>query len=219
MELKLKHAERKITGRFYNMVPRRRNGKQTVFCINKNVWDTMWPFFKAKETRLCVHFNEKQCSKTDCPQKLAHDRYMALMDNDAPNWFDYVKKNSLAQIVRDYREYRSLRKQLQKAQENVKYYVGWLTKEYGIEDDINRGDACLKRKEIIEATNLFDESACRFTTSRCRFFEPIGDENLCPNHMCSCWVHNNRYHQDLNQIKELTTKVSNFWADKFAKVK
>ena len=219
MSLKLKRAERKITGHFYNGSPRLINGKQTVFCIDKNVWDTMWPFFKAKETRRCVHFNEKNCSKAGCPQKLAHDRYMALVDNDTPNWFDYVKKNSPVQIVRDYREYRSLRKQLRQAQTDVEYSVDLLTKEYGVEDDISCGDSCLKRKEIIEATNLFDESACRFTTSRCTSFVPIGDEQLCPKRKCSCWSYNRRYHKHLGKLQELTKQVSTFWSDKFAKVK
>ena len=54
MSLKVKCAERKITGYFHNMLPRWINGRQTVFCIKKNVWDTMWPFFKAKETMFCV---------------------------------------------------------------------------------------------------------------------------------------------------------------------
>jgi hypothetical protein len=219
MGLKLKRAERKITGYYHNMVPCRRNGKQTVFCIDKNVWDTMWLFFKAKETRLCSHFDEKICSKAGCPQKQAHDRYMALLDKGTPNWVSYAKKNSLVQIVGDYREYRSLRKQLKQAQKDVEYSVDFLTREYGVEDDVNHGDACLKRKEIIEAENLFDKSACRFITSRCKFFTPIDDEGLCPNRVCTCWMHNRWYRKHLDRLQELTKQVSTFWSDKYARIK
>ena len=59
----------------------------------------------------------------------------------------------------------------------------------------------------------------RLIMLRCKFFKPIGNEELCPNHMCACWPHNNRYHQDLNQVKELIEQISNFWSDKLSKVK
>ncbi len=81
MSLKVKCAERKITGYFHNMSPRWINGRQTVFCIKKNVWDTMWPFFKAKETMLCSHFNETCCTNTTCAQKAVHDEYIRLKNN------------------------------------------------------------------------------------------------------------------------------------------
>lgn len=77
-KIKVGHARRKITGRFRNMVSCRVNGKQTRFCIKKNVWDTEWLFFKAWETILCPHIDEEQCSVLDCPQKVAHDKYMKL---------------------------------------------------------------------------------------------------------------------------------------------
>ncbi len=135
------------------------------------------------------------------------------------DWFDYYRKVSLTQFVRDVRELRALRGQLRQAENDLEYSTKLLTKDYAIEDNINYGDACLKFKEIIEPTNLFDESACRFTFSRCRFFKPIGNEELCSNHKCACWAHNNRYHQDLNQVKEIKHKISTFWSDKFSKVK
>ena len=135
------------------------------------------------------------------------------------DWFDYCRKVSMRQFVRDSRELRGLRGQLRQAKRDLKYSTELLTKSYGIEDDIKHGDACLKLKEIIEPTSLLDESACRFTLSRCKFFKPIGNEELCPNHMCACWPHNNRYHQDLNQVKELIEQISNFWSDKLSKVK
>lgn len=135
------------------------------------------------------------------------------------DWFDYCRKVSMRQFVRDSRELRGLRGQLRQAKRDLEYSIELLTKSYGIEDDIKHGDACLKLKEIIEPTSLLDESACRFTLSRCKFFKPIGNEELCPNHMCACWPHNNRYHQDLNQVKELTEQISNFWSDKLSKVK
>ena len=219
MSQKLKRAERKITGHFYNGNPRLINGRKTVFCIHKNVWDTMWPFFKAKETRLCFHFNKKVCSEKGCPQKVAHDKYMALKEKNEMNWFDYVKKNSPLQIVRDYREYRSLRCQLRQAKTDLLSSGHSLVREYDIEDDINIGDACLKHKKIIESDNLFDDSACCFTTSRCLFFEPVGDEGVCPNTKCAYWKRNNQYHQNLCQVKELKQKIDNFWADKYANVK
>ena len=76
--IKKTRQERKITGYFHNMLPRWIHGKQDRFCIIKNVWDTEWPLVKAKETRLCVHFNQKCCSVDDCPKKIAHDEYMKL---------------------------------------------------------------------------------------------------------------------------------------------
>lgn len=79
--MKLARAKRKITGRFHNMSPRLINGRQTQFCIKKNVWDTMWPFCKAWETRLCPHIDEEQCSVLDCSQKAAHDEYMKLKNS------------------------------------------------------------------------------------------------------------------------------------------
>ena len=135
------------------------------------------------------------------------------------DWFDYCRKVSMRQFVRDSRELRGLRGQLRQAKRDLKYSTELLTKSYGIEDDIKHGDACLKLKEIIEPTNLMDESACRFSLSRCQFFKPIENEELCPNHMCACWPHNNRYHQNLNQVKELTEQISSFWSDKLSKVK
>ena len=135
------------------------------------------------------------------------------------DWFDYCRKVSVRQFVRDSRELRGLRGQLRQAKRDLEYSTELLTKSYGIEDDIKHGDACLKLKEIIGPTNLLDEYACRFTMSRCKFFKPIGNEELCPNHMCACWPHNNRYHQNLNQVKELTEQISNFWSDKLSKVK
>ncbi len=81
-KMKLGRARRKITGHFHNMVSCRIiNGKQTQFCINKNVWDTEWLFFKAWETRLCQHIDEEQCSVLNCPQKAAHDKYMKLKNS------------------------------------------------------------------------------------------------------------------------------------------
>ena len=135
------------------------------------------------------------------------------------DWFDYCRQVSIRQFVRDSRELLGLRGQLRQAKRDLEYSTELLTNNYGIEDDIKHGDACLKLKEIIEPTNLLDESACRFTLSRCKFFKPIGNEELCPNHMCACWPHNNRYHQDLNHVKELTEQISNFWSDKLSKVK
>ncbi|MBR2393502.1 MAG: hypothetical protein IKB05_03355 [Alphaproteobacteria bacterium] len=135
------------------------------------------------------------------------------------DWFDYYRKVSLSQFARAAHELRALRGQLRQAENDLEYSAKLLTKNYGIEDDIKYGDACLKLKEIIEPTNLLDESACRFTLSRCQFFKPIGNEELCPNHMCSCWAHNNRYHQDLNQVKEIKQKILTFWSDKLSKVK
>lgn len=75
------------------------------------------------------------------------------------DWFDYYRKVSLAQFVRDARELRALRGQLRQAENDLEHSTRLLTKDYGIEDDINHGDACLKIKEIIEPTNLIDESA------------------------------------------------------------
>lgn len=75
---KLKCAERKITGFFCNLKPRLRNGKKTVFCIKKNVWNTMWPFFKSRETVCCQYFDRMSCPKWNCSQKMAHDEYMKI---------------------------------------------------------------------------------------------------------------------------------------------
>ena len=135
------------------------------------------------------------------------------------DWFDYYRKVSLSQFARAARELRGLRGQLRQAKNDLEHSTELLTRNYGIEDDIKHGDACLKLKEIIEPTNLLDESACRFTLSRCQFFKPIGNEQLCPNHVCACWPHNNRYHQNLNQVKELTEQISNFWKNKLEKVR
>lgn len=135
------------------------------------------------------------------------------------DWFDYYRKVSVGQFARASRELRGLRGQLRQAKKDLEYCGGLITKEYDIEDDINRGDACLKYKKVIEATNLFDETSCRYTLSRCKFFKPIDNEQLCPNHMCACWPHNNRYHQNLNQVKELTEQISNFWKNKLEKVR
>ena len=134
-------------------------------------------------------------------------------------WFNYIKKNSLIQIVRDYREYRELCRQLRLSQKDLEYCTKMLTREYDIEDDINFGNACLKHKKLIEATNLLDESTCRYTLSRCQFFEPIGNEKLCPNKQCQCWQNNNLYYQTLNDVKDLYSRISGFWKNKFANVK
>ncbi len=80
-KIKMVYARRKITGRFRNMISCRVNGKQTRFCIKKNVWDTEWLFFKARDTILCSHIDEEQCSVLDCPQKAAHDKYMKLKNS------------------------------------------------------------------------------------------------------------------------------------------
>lgn len=80
-KIKFAQAKRKITGHFHNMSPRLINRRQTQFCIKKNVWDTMWPFCKAWETRLCQHIDEEQCSVLNCPQKAAHDKYMKLKNS------------------------------------------------------------------------------------------------------------------------------------------
>ena len=76
-----------------------------------------------------------------------------------------------------------------------------------------------KHKKIIESDNLFADSACCFTTSRCLFFEPVGNEGLCPNTKCAYWKRNNQYYQNLCQVKELKQKIDNFWTDKYANVK
>ena len=80
-KMKLAQAKLKITGRFHNMSPLMINGRQTQFCIKKNVWDTMWPFYKARETLMCSHIEEEQCSVLNCPQKAAHDKYMKLKNS------------------------------------------------------------------------------------------------------------------------------------------
>lgn len=80
-KIKFAQAKRKITGHFHNMSPRLINGRQTQFCIKKNVWDTMWPFCKAWETILCSHIEETDCLIQDCPQKAAHDKYMKLKNS------------------------------------------------------------------------------------------------------------------------------------------
>ena len=74
-------ARLKITGYFRNMKSCLVNGKCNEFCIKKNVWDTMWPFCKARETLMCSHIEEEQCSVLNCPQKAAHDKYMKLKNS------------------------------------------------------------------------------------------------------------------------------------------
>ena len=71
-------------------------------------------------------------------------------------WFDYYRKVSLSQFARAARELRALRGQLRQAENDLEYSTKLLTKDYGVEDDIKYGDACLKFKEIIEPVNLFD---------------------------------------------------------------
>lgn len=134
-------------------------------------------------------------------------------------WFKYCKRNSLSQIAADFREYKGLKGQLRQAQKDLEYSLHLLTKEYDIEDDINRGDSCLKHKKIIEAKNIFKEPVGRYVLSRCQCFVPIDNERLCANYECVCWPNNNRYHQDLNQVKQLSEALSMFWSNKFAKVK
>lgn len=135
------------------------------------------------------------------------------------NWVKYGVKTSLVQIVRDIKEYRGLKQHLRFMEKRLGNAVTLLTREYDVDDDIKCGDACLKHKEIIEATNMFDDSACRYIMSRCKFFEPIGDEKICPNKQCVCWNYNKQYNQTLSQIKELQGQVSGFWAEKFENVK
>lgn len=134
-------------------------------------------------------------------------------------WFRYVLKTSLKQIVRDYKNFKSLNVQLWQAERDLEYSVQLVTRKYDVEDDINYGNACLKHKKIIDAVSLFDETSCRYTLSRCKFFEPIDDEKLCPNHMCECWPNNNRFCRDLGQVKELQQQVSDYWKNKFMNLK
>ena len=134
-------------------------------------------------------------------------------------WWAYRIKTPVTQIVQDSIEYHSLKCQLRQAKKDLISSGYSLVREYDIEDDINFGDACLKHKKIIESDTLFDDSACCFTTSRCLFFEPVGNEGLCPNTKCAYWKRNNQYYQNLCQVKELTEQISNFWKNKLEKVR
>lgn len=134
------------------------------------------------------------------------------------SWFDYFSRTSVVQIVRDCREYRGLRGQLRQVRSDMAYSLRLLTKEYDIEDDVRVGNSCLKHKMILEP-DVFNGGVGQFVLSRCKFFAPIDDEQLCPNYKCACWARNNRYYQDLSLVKELKHKIDNFWANKYAKVK
>lgn len=76
--LKMKRLKKQITGHYHNMVPSKKNGKQTEFCIKCVSWDTVWPIFKAHESFCCANFDEILCPNAACPQKAAHDEYIRL---------------------------------------------------------------------------------------------------------------------------------------------
>ena len=136
------------------------------------------------------------------------------------NWVMYLIKTPLVQVRQDWAEYKALKGQIVQAESDVSHSRGRITLMYDIDDDISWGDACLKRKMILDQ----GDGACdvvnpQFIVSRCKYFAPEGKEEICACRVCGKWPANNRYCTDLAHLKELMHKRQTFWSQKHAKVK
>ncbi len=134
-------------------------------------------------------------------------------------WYDYLKKAPVAQIVADWREYRKLRAVLKKAKKDMVVSVLPLVRYYGVGEDIGVGNACIKSKRLVDGFELFDETPCAFDVRRCSDFAPERAEKKCPNNLCVMWRDNNRYCDNRQKYNDLQVIYKQFLAKRFARVK
>ncbi len=136
-------------------------------------------------------------------------------------WFDYLKRTSITQVVSDWREYRKLKKALYQAEKDMVMSGVPLVRHYGIDDNIGAGNACIKSKQLVDGFfDLFNEvSSCAFDTRRCSYFAPEGAEKKCPNNLCVMWRDNNRYCENVQKYNDLKMLCSQYWSNKFSNVK
>ena len=135
-------------------------------------------------------------------------------------WFDYLKRTSIIQVVSDWCEYNKLKVALKRAEKDMVMSGIPLVRHYGIYDNIGAGNACIKSKQLVDDFDLFNEvSPSAFDTRRCSYFAPEGAEKKCPNNLCVMWRDNNRYCENVQKYNDLKMLCSQYWSNKFSNVK
>lgn len=135
------------------------------------------------------------------------------------NWFDYLKKTSVVQIVTDWKEYRKLKRAMRQAEKDMVAAGSVLVRYYDVNENMGDGNACIKSKQLVEGVEAFGMSPCCFDVFRCHNFAPAGAEQKCSNNLCEMWKENNRYCEEKQKYNDLKTSYNNYWANKFARIK
>lgn len=135
-------------------------------------------------------------------------------------WFDYVKKTSVARMVVDWCEYMKLKKNLYRAEKDMAKSYSALVKYYGVDDNCNRFDvACIKCKQLPKNSGVFVGSVCCFSAQRCTYLGPKGNEQKCLNNSCAMCKENNLYFENKQKYNEYGRLCSQYWSNKFVKVR
>ena len=134
-------------------------------------------------------------------------------------WFNYVKKTPIAQLVVDLCEYRKLKKALYQAEKDMVQSGVGLVKYYDKGEDIRVGSACVKCKQLTDDMEMFVEDICHFSAKRCLYFGPKGNEQKCQNDWCMMRKENNIYCDNRQKFNEYERLCSQYWSNKFAKVR
>lgn len=134
-------------------------------------------------------------------------------------WFNYVKKTPIAQLVVDWCEYRKLKKALYQAEKDMVQSGVGLVKYYDKGEDIRVGSACVKCKQLTDDMEMFVEDICHFSAKRCLYFGPKGNEQKCQNDWCMMRKENNIYCDNRQKFNEYERLCSQYWSNKFANVR
>lgn len=134
-------------------------------------------------------------------------------------WFDYLKKTPVAKIVADWQEYRKLKKETNAAQSDMYSAYAALVRFYPIDVNMNSGNACVKRKQIVDGFDSVNQSPCAFFEKYCLHFAPRDQEKKCSNNLCVGYKANNRYYDARVRYDALKAKCDAFWNKKFTNIK
>lgn len=134
-------------------------------------------------------------------------------------WFDYVKATPMTQIFADLQEFAGLKRALIRAEKDMVKSGVPLVRHYGVDENIEMGNACIKSKHLIDDFELFEYSPCSYHVEYCPNFAPNGVERKCQHNLCAMWRDNNLYCGNKQKYNDLKTAYDRFWVNKFARVK
>lgn len=117
-------------------------------------------------------------------------------------------------------QYGVVCKQLKFAQKEQKEKYNNLVRYFECGYDASLCDACIKKQTFLGLPprkligNQDRWKDCYTVVSRCVFFRPIGNENVCSVINCRCFEKNKEYVVALNKVKELEKQKKEFWKNK-----
>lgn len=129
--------------------------------------------------------------------------------------FKYVKNNSVAQMRKDWEEYKNLKILVKQAEKDMveagRRLVGYC--------DANAGKKTYCINLSVDFVDLLQSQPFRIYEEYCPGFTLMYARKKCKNETCSMWKTYNSFYDAKQKLNQLELEYKNFWANKLVHVK